>query len=189
MDARDVGLLLLRLGVGGTLFAHGTQKLFGWFGGHGLSGTAGAMDAMGFRPGRPSAIAAGLGEAGGGSLILLGLATPLAGAAAAGTMATAGSVHAENGFFNTNGGFELPAVLGLSAASLAVAGAGRYSLDELTGRRFAHPALAIGGLAASLTSSALLVRRRLRTRRQPDAQPQGATEDAAEPATAASGNG
>ncbi|MCW2505617.1 MAG: RpiR family transcriptional regulator [Actinomycetia bacterium] len=161
--AQDVGLLLLRLGVGGTLFAHGSQKLFGWFGGHGIEGTAGAMEGMGFRPGTPSAIAAGLGEAGGGTLILLGLATPLAGSAAAGTMATAASVHTENGFFAMNGGYELPAVLGLSAASLAVAGAGRYSLDQLTRHKLAQPWLAVVGLAGSLTASAFVISKRKQT--------------------------
>jgi putative oxidoreductase len=163
--AQDVGLLLLRLGVGGTLFAHGSQKLFGWFGGHGIEGTAGAMEGMGFKPGTPSAIAAGLGEAGGGTLILLGLATPLAGSAAAGTMATAASVHTENGFFAMNGGYELPAVLGLSAASLAVSGAGRYSLDQLTRHRLAQPWLAVVGLATSLTASALVIRKRQQAQR------------------------
>ncbi|MCW2501553.1 MAG: mhqP3, partial [Frankiales bacterium] len=63
----NAGLLLLRAGVGGVLVAHGGQKLFGWFGGHGLEGTAGAFEQMGFRPGRASAVAAGLGEAGGGA--------------------------------------------------------------------------------------------------------------------------
>jgi putative oxidoreductase len=158
--AQDFGLLVLRAGVGGTLVAHGTQKLFGWFGGHGIEGTAGAMEQMGFRPGRVSAIAAGLGEAGGGSLIILGLGTPIAGSVAAGTMVAAASVHTPNGFFTMNGGYELPALLGLSSASLAIAGAGRYSLDRLTGHRFARPWMAAAGLAGSLGLSALLVWRR-----------------------------
>ncbi|OEV06840.1 hypothetical protein AN219_33300, partial [Streptomyces nanshensis] len=82
----DLGLLALRLGTGGVLFAHGTQKLFGWFGGHGLAGTGGFMEQLGFRPGRRSALASGLGEAGGGTLLALGLATPGAGAAVAAAM-------------------------------------------------------------------------------------------------------
>jgi len=65
-DARDVGLLALRVGVGSTLFAHGTQKLFGWFGGHGLDGTGKFFESVGFAPGRANAVLAGLGEAGGG---------------------------------------------------------------------------------------------------------------------------
>jgi putative oxidoreductase len=116
--ARDVGLLTLRVGVGGVLFAHGAQKLFGWFGGHGLNATAGAFDQMGFRPGRMSALAAGAAEVGGGTLVALGLATPAAGSAAAGTMIAAASVHAPNGFFAASGGYEYPALLGLSAAAL-----------------------------------------------------------------------
>lgn len=79
LNRRDLGLLVLRVGTGAVLAAHGTQKLFGWFGGSGLEGTAKGMEAMGFSPGRESAIAAGLGEAGGGVLLALGLATPAAG--------------------------------------------------------------------------------------------------------------
>src|SRR5215210_3443394 len=104
---RDAGNLALRLGVGGVLVAHGTQKLFGWFGGHGLNATSGAFDQMGFRPGKPSALAAGVGEAVGGTLIALGLGTPVAGSVAAGTMIAASSVHAPNGFFAAQGGYEL----------------------------------------------------------------------------------
>ncbi|KOG87775.1 RpiR family transcriptional regulator, partial [Streptomyces varsoviensis] len=86
---KDLGLLALRAGAGGVLFAHGAQKLFGWFGGPGLEATGGAMEQMGFTPGKQSALAAGAGEAGGGALLALGLATPAAGAAAAGAMAGA----------------------------------------------------------------------------------------------------
>ena len=89
----NAGLLTLRAGLGGVLMAHGVQKLFGWLGGHGLSGTGAAFEQMGFRPGVPSAVAAGVAEAG-GALIALGLATPAAGAAATGTMIPAAAVHA-----------------------------------------------------------------------------------------------
>jgi len=90
----NAGLLTLRAGLGGVLMAHGVQKLFGWLGGHGLAGTGAAFEQMGFRPGGPSAVAAGAAEAGGGALIALGLATPAAGAAATGTMIPAAAVHA-----------------------------------------------------------------------------------------------
>ncbi|MCZ4608025.1 DoxX family membrane protein, partial [Streptomyces sp. Lzd4kr] len=63
-DRRDLGLLLLRLGAGGVLAAHGTQKLFGWFGGHGIEGTGQFMESVGYRPGKASATAAGPAEAG-----------------------------------------------------------------------------------------------------------------------------
>jgi putative oxidoreductase len=157
---QNAGLLLLRAGVGGVLVAHGGQKLFGWFGGHGIEGTAGAFEQMGFRPGRASAIAAGLGEAGGGALIVLGLATPTAGAAAAGTMLAAVSVHAPSGFFTAEGGFEFPALLGLSSAALALTGPGDWSLDAMLGHRFNRPWIAPVALLASLAGSALVVRRR-----------------------------
>ncbi|GGT34904.1 hypothetical protein GCM10010243_09400 [Streptomyces matensis] len=103
-DRRDLGLLLLRLGTGGVLAAHGTQKLFGWFGGGGIEGTGQFMDSIGYAPGKVSAAAAGVAETGGGLLLALGLATPAAGAAAAGAMAGASAVHTPNGFFNQEGG-------------------------------------------------------------------------------------
>lgn len=129
-DRRDLGLLLLRLGTGGVLAAHGTQKLFGWFGGGGLEGTGAFMESVGYTPGRASATAAGLAETGGGALLALGLATPAAGAAAAGAMGGAAAVHAPNGFFNAEGGYEYAATLGLAAAGLAVTGPGKLSLDH-----------------------------------------------------------
>ncbi|MEU9240405.1 DoxX family membrane protein [Streptomyces sp. NPDC048385] len=132
-DRRDVGLLLLRLGTGGVLAAHGAQKLFGWFGGGGVKGTGQYMESVGYAPGRQSALAAGLAEAGGGTLLALGLATPAAGAAAAGSMAGATALHRPNGFFAQEGGYEYAATLGLAAAGLAVTGPGRLSLDHALG--------------------------------------------------------
>ncbi|MFF7329028.1 DoxX family protein [Streptomyces sp. NPDC090306] len=132
-DRRDLGLLLLRLGTGGVLAAHGAQKLFGWFGGGGLEGTGQAMESMGYSPGKANATMAGLAEAGGGALLALGLATPAAGSAAAGAMAGAAAVHVPNGFFAQSGGFEYAGFLGLAAAGLAVTGPGRLSLDHALG--------------------------------------------------------
>ncbi|MDX2524118.1 DoxX family membrane protein [Streptomyces europaeiscabiei] len=129
-DRRDLGLLLLRLGAGGVLAAHGAQKLFGWFGGHGIEGTGAFMESVGYAPGKASATAAGLAETGGGALLALGLATPAAGAAAAGAMGGATAIHAPNGFFNAEGGYEYAATLGLAAAGLAITGPGRISLDH-----------------------------------------------------------
>ncbi|MER5523656.1 DoxX family membrane protein [Streptomyces sp. NPDC002677] len=135
-DRRDVGLLLLRLGSGGVLAAHGAQKLFGWFGGGGVEGTGQFMESVGYAPGRQSALAAGLAEAGGGTLLALGLATPAAGAAAAGAMAGAAALHMPNGFFAAEGGYEYAASLGLAATGLAVSGPGRLSLDHTFGHVF-----------------------------------------------------
>jgi putative oxidoreductase len=151
---RDLGLLALRVGTGAVLAAHGTQKLLGWFGGGGLAGTTSAMESMGYTPPKASALAAGLGEAGGGALLAVGLATPMAGAAAAGTMAGAAAVHVPNGFFAMGGGYEYPAFLGFVAAALAVTGAGRFSLDHALGhaldRHWMVPAALVGAGAATL---------------------------------------
>lgn len=158
---RDIGLLAMRVGLGGVLFAHGAQKLFGWFGGQGLDATAGGMEQMGFEPGRQSAVAAGLGEAGGGALLVLGLATPAAGAAAAGAMAAAVAVHAPGGFFAASGGFEYPAFLGYSAVCVGIAGAGRYSVDHVTGRCLDRPwVVATAFTVAAAGASVVLARRR-----------------------------
>jgi len=122
--------------VGGALFAHGTQKLFGWFGGGGPEGTAQFLDSAGFEPPKLNATLAGVGEAGSGVLLALGLGTGPAAAAATGTMVTAGSVSAQNGFFNTKGGYELPATYALAATALALTGPGRVSLDHATSHVF-----------------------------------------------------
>ncbi|MFD3457098.1 DoxX family protein [Streptomyces sp. NPDC058691] len=157
---KDIALLALRVGLGGVLVAHGSQKLFGWFGGQGLEGSAGFMESMGFEPGKAAALASGLGEAGGGTLLALGLATPAAGAAAAGAMAGAVSVHVPAGFFATSGGFEYPCFLGFTAACLAVAGPGRYSLDHVTGGCLDRPwTLALGFLGSAVAAATVITRR------------------------------
>ena len=93
-----LGRLILRLVVGGYFVGHGTQKLFGWFGGYGPDGTGQFFESLGLRPGKRHAIAAGAAEAGGGALLVLGAATPLASAALIATMLTAiHRVHLKNG--------------------------------------------------------------------------------------------
>ena len=159
-NRRDLGLLALRAGAGTVLAAHGSQKLFGWFGGAGVGGTAEGMEAMGFRPGRRSAVASALCEAGGGTLLALGLATPVAGAVAAGGMAGAASVHYPNGFFNATGGLEHPGFLGWAAASIGLMGAGRYSLDHATGHRLDQPWMVPVAFAASALGAFMIIRKR-----------------------------
>src|ERR1700749_982561 len=103
---------LLRLVIGGFFVGHGTQKLFGWFGGGGLDATAQAFESLGLRPGRRNAIAAGAAEAGGGALLAAGLATPVGAAVITATMLTAiHKVHLKNGPWTNNGGYEYNAVL------------------------------------------------------------------------------
>jgi putative oxidoreductase len=130
----DVGLLLLRCLVGLVLAAHGAQKLFGWFHGHGLSGTADFLESLGWRPGRTFAVLLGGAELLGGLALLLGLGTPLAAGAVIAVLAIAAwVVHRPNGLWNTNGGYEYPLVLAGAALALAFTGAGRFSFDYLLG--------------------------------------------------------
>ncbi|MCP2310599.1 MULTISPECIES: DoxX family protein [Kitasatospora] len=157
LHRKDLGLLALRTVVGGVLFAHGTQKLFGWFGGGGLEGTAQAMDHMGFEPGHRNAVAAGLGEAGGGALLVLGLATPAAGSIVAGTMAGATAVHAPKGFFAQGGGYEYPAVLGACGLALGIAGAGRYSMDHALRHVLDRPWLGVLAFTGSALGAVAVV--------------------------------
>jgi len=150
--------LILRVLIGGLFIGHGTQKLFGWFGGHGLDGTGGFFESLGLKPGRQNAIAAGVAEAGGGALLATGLATPLAGAAITGTMATAiRHVHAPKGPWVTEGGWEYNAVLIAAVLAIVEAGPGPVSLDHVLGTERRGTAwmlaTAAAGVAGSLAAS------------------------------------
>ena len=127
----NVALLVLRVVLGGVFVAHGAQKLFGWFGGQGLKGTADFFDQIGLKPGSVMAPLAGAVEFGGGLLVLAGLLTRLGAVGLAGTMVVAiAKVHGKNGFFAQNGGYEYNlSILGMAAA-LVLAGAGEYSVDD-----------------------------------------------------------
>ena len=127
------GLLLLRVVGGLTISAHGTQKLFGWFGGSGLRGTAGFFENVGFRPPLLLALLAGLGEAG-GLLFAAGFLTPLAALGMTIVMFNAiAVVHWSKGFFNGNGGLEFPLSLATIAIAVAATGPGRFSIDRAIG--------------------------------------------------------
>jgi putative oxidoreductase len=130
-----VGRLLLRAAVGGFFIGHGTQKLFGWFGGQGLKTQAEQFDGMGLKPGIVHASAAGAAETLGGAGVLLGYRTPLASASIISVMLTAiNRVHLKNGPWAQKGGYEYNAVLIAAAASLAESGPGGLSLDALRGK-------------------------------------------------------
>jgi putative oxidoreductase len=146
-----IGRLLLRLSVGGFFVGHGTQKLFGWFGGHGLDATAAGFEGMGLRPGKAHAVAAGAAEAGGGALLVAGLATPLAASAVTATMLTAiKTVHAKNGPWLSNGGYEYNVVLIAAALMLVEAGPGSLSLDAALGRERSGTGWTIAALAGGV---------------------------------------
>jgi putative oxidoreductase len=150
-----IGKLMLRATIGGYFFGHGMQKLAGWFGGHGLEGTGEFFEQVGLRPGRESALLAGAAEAGGGSLLALGLFTPAAASMLTGVMTNAiRHVHAKNGLWNTDGGVELPAVILAALAALVDSGPGDYSLDEALGIGLRGPVVAAlamcGGAAAAV---------------------------------------
>ena len=162
----DIGLLLLRLAVGLTLAAHGTQKLFGWFGGPGLDATGQFFAMLGFHPGRRHALMAGLAETGGGLLLALGLLTPVGAALPFSVMLVAAvTVHIKKGFFAQNGGYEYTLVLGIAALTLAFTGPGSLSLDALlgyylSGRFWGVAALFVGVLGGVMS---LIQRRTLPT--------------------------
>lgn len=160
VHAYDAGLLLLRVVLGLTIAAHGAQKLFGWFGGHGLEGTGKAFAGMGYPAGKTMAAVAGLTEALGGLGLVLGLLTPLAGAAVLGAMINAISVTAGGGWFAPEG-VEFAVLLGAGAAALALTGPGRYAADRvlpgLRSHRLVYGTAAVV-LAVVLAAGTLLIR-------------------------------
>jgi putative oxidoreductase len=130
----DAGLLIARLVLGLSLSGHAVQKLFGWLAGHGLRGTGAFFDGLGFRPGVLFALAAGLGELGGGTLTTVGLFGPVGPALIILVMLVAMvSVHWSHGFFASSDGIELPLLYMTAALALAFAGPGAYSVDGLVG--------------------------------------------------------
>jgi putative oxidoreductase len=152
-----IGTLAIR-GVAGPLFVgHGTQKLFGWFGGHGLEGTGGFFESIGLRPGKQHAAAAGAAEAVGGALLFLGAATPLAAAMITGSMATAiRKVHAPNGPWVTENGWEYNALIIASMAAIVEHGPGPLSVDARLFPNWKGPAWAAAAVGAGVAGSYLV---------------------------------
>jgi putative oxidoreductase len=130
----DAGLLAARLVLGLLMAAHGSQKLFGWFGGYGLSGTGAFFEQLGFRPGRFFAGAAAGAEVLSGILVAAGLLGPIGPALMISVMIVAAiSVHWPHGVFAATNGIEVPLLYAAGAATLALTGFGRYSLDFALG--------------------------------------------------------
>lgn len=153
----DVALLVLRVAVGVLLMAHGAQKLFGWFGGGGIAGTAGFFGQIGFRPPKVMAVLAGLGETGGGLLLALGLFNPLAAFAVMAVMLNASVPHWGNGPFTMKNGWELPLTFGLVGLAVAFAGPGAASLDNALGLELYGTGWGIAAIVAALVAGGSVV--------------------------------
>jgi putative oxidoreductase len=152
----DLGRLLLRLTIGGTFFVHGTQKLFGWFGGYGPDGTGQFFESLGLRPGRRNALAAGSTEAGCGILVALGLATPLAAAGLSSVMITALRTAVWNeGIKPATGEHEV--LLAAAALALTETGPGAPSLDSALGLERSGRGWTLAALGAGAAGSAMAI--------------------------------
>lgn len=159
-DAHDAGLLLLRVLLGVVMAAHGTQKLFGWFDGGGLEGTEMFFESVGYPAAGAMALLTALIETFGGLALIVGLLTPLAAAAAFGTMLNAISVKWGGGFFLPDG-MEYEITLAVLAVGIALAGPGRIAIDRsvpvLRDHRLSH-GLAATALGAVVAGIVLLIR-------------------------------
>ncbi len=164
-----IGRLLLRLTVGSLFIGHGTQKLYGWFGGPGLEAISQGFESMGMRPGRRNALAAGTAETAGGTALVLGFATPLAASALTSTMLTAiNRVHLKNGPWAANGGYEYNLVMIAAVLALTEVGPGELSLDHALGTERSGPGWA---LAAGVAGVAGAVGAHLLAEATPPSQP------------------
>jgi putative oxidoreductase len=173
----NIGRLLLRLTIGGTFFVHGTQKLFGWFGGYGPDGTGQFFESLGLRPGKRNAIAAGATETGGGILIALGACTPLAAAGLSAVMITALRTAVWNeGFKPATGEHEV--LLAAGALALTETGPGAPSLDSALGTERSGAGWTLAALGAGAAGSAMAISM---GRREPPAAPAAPAEAPATP--------
>jgi putative oxidoreductase len=181
----SVGRLVARTVIGGLFIGHGTQKLFGWFGGPGRAGTEAMMESIQMRPARAHAVLAGTTETIGGSLLAAGLATPLASAALTGVMTTAiRKVHLPNGPWAANGGWEYNAVLIAAVTALAETGPGDLSLDRLLGTTRSGPLWALAALATGVGTAFLTMELGRRGRPSAAAIPQSPAVEAVQGDTA-----
>jgi putative oxidoreductase len=154
----EYGLLLLRLVVGLLFVGHGSQKLFGWFGGGGPQGTAAFFGSIGYRVPAVTALVVGLSETGGGLLLATGLLTPLAAFLLATVMLNAiATVVFPKGLL---GGWEFELTLLTVAIVLVATGPGEISLDdaigwadEITGIEWASLTLAAAIVTTLITTT------------------------------------
>jgi len=127
----DLGLLLLRLAGGGFLLPHGLGKLFGWFGGPGLSGFAGELRGFGLPASAPLPLLLAAMQTLAGLCVVLGLCTPVAAALGAAFLACTAALNRGRGWFWTHGGMEYPVLWTAALLAVALLGGGHWSLDAL----------------------------------------------------------
>lgn len=186
MTMTGIAQVAFRALLGGLFIGHGTQKLFGWFGGGGLAGTEKMMDHLDLHPARRNAVLSGLTEAGCGALLVAGAATPIAATGLVATMVTAiRTVHGKNGPWNSNRGWEFNSIIIASLALLVENGPGKLSLDAAVGRARGGTGLALGVLAAGVAASTAVVELGHWFARR-DAAENGTTSDGGEPASSSS---
>lgn len=134
LQTLSIGLLIARVVIGLVMAAHGTQKLFGWFGGYGLGATGEFMVTIGFNQGRAFAAMASIVEITSGVLVASGFLGPIGPALMISVMLVAAiTVHWKNGLFAAKNGIEIPLLYASVALVFAVTGFGPYSLDALFG--------------------------------------------------------
>lgn len=160
-----IAFLIVRVILGLSFMAHGTQKLFGWFGGGGITGTGDFFEGLGFRPGKAFAALAAICETLGGFLTLFGIGGALGPVLIVLVMLTAiGSVHITKGFFISNGGWELNTAYIAAAIAVGYAGNGGYSTDGALGLHFLTDPLQVTyAFAAAVVIAALNLLTRRRT--------------------------
>lgn len=178
---------MVRVVVGALIAGHGLQKVAGWFGGPGVNGHAEALRSLGYRRPRTLSWVHGVAETAGGVLLAVGLLTPLAAAAILAVMLNAAVVvHARNGLWVQQGGYEYPLVLAALSAGIALTGPGAFALDAITGWDLTGVWAAagiIGGLAVG--AAVLAVRQQPQPADQHGSERQDPSERPGTPAHAA----
>jgi len=172
-------LLGTRLVLGGYLAVHGSQKLFGAFGGPGLEQAGAGFERIGLTPGKPMAALAGATELGGGLLTAAGAADPAGPLAIMGAMTVASAVHRSSGPLAASCGYELPLTNLATAAALIAAGPGRLRLGPPLGRRLTAAVAAGGALLAAGSLAKMLTAARDQVGGTPPAARAESVSDAA----------
>ncbi len=141
-----LGLLVLRLVIGLTVAGHGLQKLFGWWGGPGMTTWTAAMTRQRLRPPIAWAWISMAAEVAGGIGFAVGLLTPLPGLAIAASMLVAiALVHWPKGFWTSKGGYEFNLSILAAVYAIAFTGPGAYSLDAALRIHLPEPVTVIVG--------------------------------------------